>query len=79
MLIETTVTNDQYAFDYPAEFGIDHPSIASVVSFTATFNGQAQNGERILVAGQLEEDQSGYQRMVGSSREARGEYIKLLD
>jgi hypothetical protein len=78
--IETTVIDDQYGFDYPAEFSIDHLHISSVVSFTATYNGQAQTGERILVAGQLEIDQDGCQRIVvGSSREAGGEYIKLLE
>jgi predicted nucleotidyltransferase len=77
--IEATVTDDQYGFDYPAEFSIDHPEIGSVVSFTATYNGQAQSGERIIVAGQLEMDQHGCKRIVvGSSREAAGEYIKLL-
>lgn len=78
--IETTVTDASRGFDYPAEFGIDHPHIASVVSFTATYNGQAEQGERIQVAGQLEAAADGRQRIVvGASREAPGEYIKLLD
>ena len=76
--LETRVIEDQYAFDYPAEFGLEHPEIASVVSFTATYAGQAQKGEYIQVAGQLEEDELGVKRIVvGSSREAAGEYIKL--
>lgn len=77
--IQTHVTDDFYGFDYPAEFAIDHPDISSVVCFTATYSGQAQDGERIVVAGQLEEDERGTQRIVvGSSREAVGEYIKVV-
>ena len=36
-------------FDYPATFVIDHPDISQVVSFTATYNGQAMAGEMIAV------------------------------
>lgn len=77
--IETRVVDDCYAFDYPAEFAIDHAEIACVVCFTATYTGQAQAGERIVVAGQLEADEQGVRRIVvGSNREAVGEYIKVV-
>ncbi len=77
--IETKVVDDRYGFDYPAEFITDHADIASVVSFTATYTGQAQTGERILVAGQMEADEQGVKRIVvGSNREAAGEYIKVV-
>jgi uncharacterized protein len=77
--ITLPVSDDTYGFDYPAEFRVQHPTIRSVVSFTATYNGQAQSGEWIAVAGQLEEDEQGAQRIVvGSSREAAGEYIKVV-
>jgi len=77
--LETQVLDDAYAFDYPAELAIDHPEITTVVSFTATYNGQAQIGEQIQVAGQLEQDEQGLKRIVvGSSREAVGEYIKRI-
>lgn len=77
--IEATVLEDHYGFDYPAEFAIDHVEISRVVCFTATYTGQAQAGERIVIAGQLEVDESGGKRIVvGSSREAVGEYIKLV-
>jgi hypothetical protein len=67
------------SFDYPANFQIVHPHIQTVVCFSATYNGQAQTGEWIEVAGQLEQAYDGQQRIVvGSSREARGEYIKVL-
>ncbi|MGD0961773.1 MAG: nucleotidyltransferase domain-containing protein [Methylomonas sp.] len=73
------VLDDYHGFDYPAEFKLKHPEIDSVVSFTATYTGQARAGETIEIAGQLEIDQRGRQRVVvGSSREAIGEYIKVI-
>lgn len=73
------IREDVYSFDYPARFLLDHPEIKEILCFTATYNGQAQSGEWIEVAGQLEISNSGKQRIiVGSSREARGEYIKVL-
>ena len=73
------ITDDNLAFDYPAEFVIKHPRISSIVSYTATYTGQASIGEWVEVAGILEQDKQGNQRIiVGSSREAKGEYIKVL-
>ncbi len=77
--LQADVIDDYYGFDYPAEFEINHPEIDSVVCFTATFTGQAKTGESIEVAGQLEIDDQGRRRIVvGSSREAIGEYIRVL-
>ncbi|MGB4499156.1 MAG: hypothetical protein WBI40_10715 [Methylococcaceae bacterium] len=77
--IKTNVIDDSRAFCYPAEFKIAHSKIQSVVCFTATYVGQAQNNETVEISGQLEQDEFGNQRIVvGSSREARGEYIKVL-
>ena len=77
--LQTEVVDDYYGFDYPAEFSINHPDIDSVVCFTATYVGQAKAGEQIAVAGQLEIDDEGRQRIVvGSNREAIGEYIRVL-
>ncbi len=73
------VSDDRYSFDYPARFLLAHPEIKTILCFTATYNGQAQSGEWVEVAGQLEVSASGDKRIiVGSSREARGEYIKVL-
>lgn len=77
--IQAVVVDDQRAFDYPARYGIDHPDIDEVLSFTATYSGQAQRGECIEVAGQLEIDDHDCQRViVGSNREAIGEFIRVL-
>ena len=79
MTIQAIVIDDIAAFDYPAEFVITHPEIHSVVSFTATYTGQAVNGELIEATGQIEQNAQGIKRLViGSSREARGEYIKII-
>lgn len=79
MTLQCKVVDDAYAFDYPAEFGIDHPQIDTVVSFTATYTGQAVSGETVEVAGVLEQSEHGNMRIVvGSSREAHGEYIKVV-
>jgi predicted nucleotidyltransferase len=73
------IIDDAHAFDYPAEFKIDHAHIKTVVSFTATYTGQAVTGETIEVSGTLERTVQGDQRIiVGSSREAQGEYIKVI-
>jgi predicted nucleotidyltransferase len=77
--LQCRVSDDRYGFDYPAEFIIDHQDISSIVSFTATYTGQAVSGELIEVSGVLEESEQGIQRIVvGSSREAHGEYIKVI-
>lgn len=77
--IQTQVTEDNRAFCYPAEFDIAHASIQKIVCFTATYTGQAVKDEKIEVCGQLEQDEFGNQQIViGSSREARGEYLVVL-
>jgi predicted nucleotidyltransferase len=79
IILQAKVIDDTAAFNYPAEFKIDDATIRSVVSFTATYTGQAVTGETIEVAGQVEQDTQGIKRIVvGSSREARGEYIKVI-
>lgn len=77
--LQCRVIDDTHAFDYPAEFEIDHQQISSIVSFTATYTGQAVSGEIVEVSGVLEQSEQGVKRIVvGSSREAHGEYIKVI-
>ena len=79
-ILQAVVTDATRAFCYPSEFKISHATIQSVVCFTATYVGQAIVGETVEISGQLEQDEFGNQRIVvGSSREARGEYIKVLN
>ncbi|MEE9337361.1 MAG: HAD-IA family hydrolase [Methylococcaceae bacterium] len=77
--LKVQIIDDTLAFDYPAEFSIRHQQISSIVSYTATYTGQAKVGEWVEVAGMLEQDNKGEKRIVvGSSREAEGEYIKVF-
>ncbi len=77
--IQARVEDDFCGFDYPAVFLIEDDNIQTVVCFTATYTGQAKTGEIIEVSGQLEQSANAKKRIiVGSTREARGEYIKVL-
>lgn len=78
--IEATVIDDSCSYDFPARYIIEHDSIKEVVSYTATYTGQAEKEEKIEAAGYIEQGSDGRKRLlVGSSREARGEYIRVID
>lgn len=75
---KATVVDDSQAYDFPARYWVDNASTPEIVCFTHTYVGQATVGEMIEVSGAMECDNSGYCRIVvGSSREATGEYIKV--
>lgn len=76
--IEATVTNDTFAYDSPAILEIDHPTIRKVLSFTHTYTGQAVKGERIEAKGVIEEHGDEKWLIVGTTREATGEFIRSL-
>jgi predicted nucleotidyltransferase len=79
IILTVQIANADQSFDYPAKFLLNHPQIQSILCFTATYYGQAQSGEWVEVSGQLEISHSGLQRIVvGSSREAKNEYIKVI-
>ena len=79
MVMRARVVDAQYSFDYPAKFVIAHDQVSEVVCYTATYTGQAEQGETIEVSGQLEKSSTGQLRiLVGSTREAQGEYIKVI-
>lgn len=77
--IRARVLDDSYAFDQPARYPLDHPELREAVSFTHTYVGQARTGELIEACGAVEQAEGGFKRLVvGSSREAPGEYIRVL-
>jgi predicted nucleotidyltransferase len=77
--LQCKVIDDDCGYDYPAEFKIDHPQIKAIVSFTATYTGQAIAGETVEVSGMLEQSELGVKRIVvGASREAHGEFIRVV-
>ena len=79
VVLKVQVIDDSLAFDYPSEYAIQHKEISGIVSYTATYTGQAKVGEWVEVAGMLEEGEIGDKRIVvASSREAKGEYIKVI-
>lgn len=74
--ITARVIDDHHAFDLPACYTIDHSDIKYIISPTATYVGQAIVGEYISARGWLESNMQGQQHLlVGSSREARDEYL----
>ena len=77
--IEAIIIDDSYSYDFPARYIIQHTSINEVVSYTATYAGQAEKGEKLEAAGYVEQGSDGNKRLlVGSSREAGGEYIRVV-
>ncbi len=73
------VTDDSYAYDFPSRYIIDHEAFNEVVSYTATYTGQAKKGEKIEAAGFIEQGGDGKKRLlVGTSREADNEYIRVI-
>ena len=77
--ILSIVTDDSYAYDFPSRYLIKHEKIKEVISYTATYTGQARKGERIEAVGFVEQDKEGiYRLLVGTSREAKDEYIRVV-
>jgi uncharacterized protein len=73
--IEARVTDASLAFDSPAVYEVEHDEFDRVISFTHTYSGQAFSGETIEACGVAERHGSGQWLVVGTTREARGEYI----
>jgi len=74
--VEALVTDASGAFDHPARYEVEHPDVRAIVSYTATYAGQAESGERVFASGWLEEDAVGARRLlIGTSREAVGEWL----
>lgn len=79
IVLKAQVIDDTLAYSYPAEFLLNDPHIKSIVSYTATYIGQAKAGEWVEVSGILEQSSNNIKRIiVGVSREAHGHYIKLI-
>jgi predicted nucleotidyltransferase len=76
--IEARVTNADFAFDSPAIYHLDHPEVKEIFCYSHTYAGQALPGETIEAKGVLEETAQGLRLVVGTTREARGEWIRSL-
>jgi uncharacterized protein len=75
MTIEAKVTDSSLAFDNPAVYEVGHETVSRVLSFTHTYSGQALAGETIEACGVCELHGNEQWLVVGTTREARGEYI----
>jgi predicted nucleotidyltransferase len=73
--IRAVVKDASLVFDNPAIYEVEHESVSRVLSFTHTYSGQALEGETIEACGVLEQHGSERWLVVGTTREARGEYI----
>ncbi|WP_421908161.1 nucleotidyltransferase domain-containing protein [Methanolacinia petrolearia] len=73
--IEAEVTDSSLIFDSPAIYSVDHDEISKVLSFTHTYSGQAVAGEIIEACGYVEDHGNEKWLVIGSTREAEGEYI----
>ena len=73
--IEAKVKNASLSFDSPAVYSVDHPEISRVLSFTHTYSGQALKGETIEACGVVEDHGDERWLVIGTTREAKGEYI----
>lgn len=76
--VKATVTDASLAFDSPAVYLIDHEEISKVLSFSHTYSGQAIAGELIEARGICEEHCGEKWLIVGTTRDARGEYIRSI-
>jgi predicted nucleotidyltransferase len=78
MTVEAMVTDASLSFDNPALYLVDHEEISRILSFSHTYSGQALNGELIQARGICEEHDGERWLVVGTTREAKGEFIRSL-
>jgi len=76
--ITAVVKDASFSFDSPAIYGVDHTQISEILSFTHTYTGQALEGEKIEARGMVEKMRDETRLIVGTTREAKGEWIKSL-
>jgi uncharacterized protein len=76
--IVANVVDARFAFDSPAIFRLDHDEVKEIFCYSHTYAGQAREGERVEAQGVLEETARGLRLVVGTTREAKGEWIRSL-
>jgi uncharacterized protein len=73
------VIDDRFSFASPAVYGVQHPQVQWILACTPTYSGEARAGEFVRASGWLEKDSlTGLRLVVGTSREAAGEYLRVL-
>ncbi|KAF5418174.1 MAG: Riboflavin synthase [Candidatus Methanogaster sp.] len=76
--ITAEVKDASFSFDNSAIYEIEHPEISKVLSFTHTYAGQALAGEKIEARGVIERTKHELRLVVGTTRDAKGEWIRSL-
>jgi len=78
--LRAKVIDASFAFDSPAIYKVRSEVVSEVISYTHTYALQAFEGETIEVCGYLEKalEEDYYRVVVGTTREAEGEYIKVI-
>lgn len=77
-VIEAVVIEDDFSFDSPAVYLIDHAEIDEIYSYTHTYAGQALKGEKIRARGRIEEIGNRKRLVIGTTREAPDEWMISL-
>lgn len=78
MTIVAEVIDATLSHDNPAVYEVEHEEINRVLSFTHTYSGQALAGETIEARGVCEEHGDERWLIVGTTRVAKGEFIRSL-
>ncbi len=79
--IVAEVEDATFSFDSPAIYKLKQPEegdVAEIFCYSHTYAGQALPGETLEANGVVEETAEGLRLVVGTTREARGEWIRSL-
>lgn len=75
--IVAKVLDAEFSFDSPAIFKLDH-EVGEIFCYSHTYAGQALPGETVEAMGVVEKTPAGQRLVVGTTREAKGEWIRSL-
>jgi predicted nucleotidyltransferase len=75
--IVAEVLDAEFSFDSPAIFKLNH-EVGEIFCYSHTYAGQALPGETIEAMGVVEKTPTGQRLVVGTTREAKGEWIRSL-
>lgn len=76
--IRGQVEDAAFAFDSPAVYRLDHSEVVEILCYSHTYAGQAWPGETVEAEGVLEKTPQGLRLVVGTTREAKGEWIRSI-
>jgi uncharacterized protein len=75
--IVAEVLDTEFSFDSPAIFKLNH-EVGEIFCYSHTYAGQALPGETVEAMGVLEKTSTGQRLVVGTTREAKDEWIRSL-